>query len=90
MRITLETKSKEEVLKLVAEQLEATMLEHEKIDADAASARQAFEESPLSPKEARKRPAFYVEAVHLTVDITSNRHDPGEEPELLVRVSKSY
>ena len=90
MRKTLETKSKEEVLKLVAEQLEATMLEHEKIDEVAAAERQKFDDAPLSPKEARKRPSFYVEGIHLTVDITSNRHDPGAEPDFVVRVSKSY
>lgn len=103
MRIRLETKSTAEVLELVAEQLEATMLEHDKLEAAATVARKEFDDSEAERKElsatngesatsrpGKRRPSFYVEGIHLTLDITSNRHDPGEELELSVRLSKSY
>ncbi len=97
MRIRLETKSTEEILELVTEQLEATIAEHKKMDAAAATVQAGFKDSKAANKDVatterpvKRSPSFFVEGMHLTLDITSNSHEPGEELVLSVRLSKSY
>lgn len=89
MRTRLETKSTAKILKFVDKQLKETMLEHQRMDHEVASALKAFEKESKA-STAKPGPSFYVEGIHFSVDITSDRHHPGKEPQLSVRISKSY